>query len=250
MRALTSTVSTVFLAATLAAGQAITWDEAYQKAATDLAALSQDEKVGIVTGVTWMQGPCVGNTYKPESISYPSLCLQDGPLSVRFANPVTVFPAGINAGATWDRELIRARGAAMGEQSKALGVHVQLGPALGALGKIPSAGRNWEGFSNDPYLMGIATAEAVQGMQGSGVQACAKVFSPSRVVLFNANHNSTSFSMSKSITARLLAPLLMTGQCMSCICGHSMMPSRQMSPLLCARITKSTGLGPARTMPS
>lgn len=177
---LTTAVSTV-LAATLAAGQAITWDEAYQKAATDLAALSQSEKVGIVTGVTWMKGPCVGNTYKPESISYPSLCLQDGPLSVRFANPVTVFPAGINAGATWDRSLIRARGAAMGEQSKALGVHVQLGPALGALGKIPSAGRNWEGFSNDPYLMGIATSEAVQGMQGSGVQACAKVCSLNRL---------------------------------------------------------------------
>lgn len=185
---LISTVSTV-LAATLAAGQAITWDEAYQKAATDLAALSQNEKVGIVTGVTWMKGPCVGNTYKPESIPYPSLCLQDGPLSVRFANPVTVFPAGINAGATWDRELIRARGAAMGEQSKALGVHVQLGPALGALGKIPTAGRNWEGFSNDPYLMGIATSEAVQGMQGSGVQACAKHY-----ILNEQEHNRETIS--------------------------------------------------------
>jgi beta-glucosidase len=164
-----------FLAASLATGQVLTWDEAYTKATSDLSLLSQEEKVGIVTGVTWQGGPCVGNTYEPTSIPYPSLCLQDGPLSVRFANPVTVFPAGINAGATWDRELIRARGVAMGAESRGLGVHVQLGPVAGALGKIPSAGRNWEGFSNDPYLAGIAMAEAIQGMQSSGVQACAKV---------------------------------------------------------------------------
>ncbi|KAL4784125.1 glycoside hydrolase superfamily [Aspergillus varians] len=184
-----SIASTVLLATTIATAQVLTWDEAYEKATADLELLSQDEKVGIVTGVTWMGGPCVGNTYEPSSIDYPSLCLQDGPLSVRFANPVTVFPAGINAGATWDRELIRARGAAMGEQSKALGVHVQLGPALGALGKIPSAGRNWEGFSNDPYLLGIATAETIEGMQGSGVQACAKHY-----ILNEQEHNRETIS--------------------------------------------------------
>ncbi|KAL4912659.1 glycoside hydrolase superfamily [Aspergillus aurantiobrunneus] len=179
----------VFLATALAAGQAITWDEAYEKATADLALLSQNEKVGIVTGVSWMRGPCVGNTFEPASIGYPSLCLQDGPLSTRFANPITVFPAGINAGATWDRELLRARGAAMAAESKALGVHVQLGPAAGALGKIPAAGRNWEGFSNDPYLMGVATAETIQGLQGSGVQACAKHF-----ILNEQEHNRETIS--------------------------------------------------------
>ncbi|EAU32193.1 beta-glucosidase [Aspergillus terreus NIH2624] len=151
-----------------------TWDAAYEKALADLASLTQSEKVGVVSGITWEGGPCVGNTYAPESIAYPSLCLQDGPLGIRFANPVTAFPAGINAGATWDRELLRARGAAMGEEAKGLGVHVQLAPVAGALGKIPSAGRNWEGFTSDPYLSGIAMAETIHGMQGSGVQACAK----------------------------------------------------------------------------
>ncbi|KAL4865101.1 hypothetical protein BDV12DRAFT_200485 [Aspergillus spectabilis] len=186
-----TTALTALLATVLATARAqvITWDEAYAKATTDLAVLSQDEKIGMVTGVTWMQGPCVGNTYAPSSIPYPSLCLQDGPLSVRFANPVTVFPAGINAGATWDRELIRARGAAMGAESRGLGVNVQLGPALGALGKIPSAGRNWEGFSNDPYLMGVATKETIRGLQGSGVQACAKHF-----ILNEQEHNRETIS--------------------------------------------------------
>ncbi|KAJ5770371.1 uncharacterized protein N7511_002422 [Penicillium nucicola] len=150
------------------------WDTAYSRARTALNKLNQTEKVGIVTGVTWEGGPCVGNTYAPSSIDYPSLCLQDSPLGIRFANPVTAFPAGVNAGATWDRSLLYARGAAMGQEAKGLGVHVQLGPVAGPLGKNPTGGRNWEGFSVDPYLSGVAMEETIQGMQTSGVQACAK----------------------------------------------------------------------------
>jgi beta-glucosidase len=156
-------------------GSESSWDAAYGKAKAALAKLNQTEKVGIVTGVKWANGPCVGNTYAPSSIPYPSLCLQDSPLGLRFANPVTAFPAGINAGATWDRSLIYSRGAAMGAEAKGLGVHVQLGPVAGPLGKNAMGGRNWEGFAADPYLSGIAMKETIQGMQGSGVQACAKV---------------------------------------------------------------------------
>lgn len=71
----------------------------------------------------------------------------------------------------------RNRGSSLytiGAESKALGVHNQLGPVAGPLGKIPVAGRNWEGFSNDPYLSGVAMASTVEGMQAAGVQACAK----------------------------------------------------------------------------
>ncbi|KAA8645114.1 hypothetical protein EYZ11_010198 [Aspergillus tanneri] len=152
----------------------IGWDEAYSQANYDLQKLNLTEKVGIVTGMTWKGGPCVGNTYAPDSIDYPSLCLHDSPLGIRFANPVTAFPAGINAGATWDRSLMYARGAAMGAEAKGLGVHVQLGPVAGPLGKNPDGGRNWEGSSGDPYLSGVAMEETIQGMQHAGVQACAK----------------------------------------------------------------------------
>ncbi|QQK47671.1 putative beta-glucosidase L [Penicillium digitatum] len=150
------------------------WDAAYSKAQAALLKLNQTEKVGIATGVGWEGGPCVGNTYAASSIDYPSLCLQDSPLGIRFANPVTAFPAGINAGATWDRSLLYARGAAIGKEAKGLGVHVQLGPVAGPLGKNPDGGRDWEGFSVDPYLSGVAMEETIQGMQDSGVQACAK----------------------------------------------------------------------------
>lgn len=155
--------------------QSASWSAAYSKASAALSKLSQNDKIGMVTGVGWEEGPCVGNTAAPSGISYPSLCIQDGPLGVRYANPVTAFPAGTNAGLTWDRSLMNQRGAALGAESKGLGVNVQLGPVAGPLGKIPQGGRGWEGFGTDPYLSGIAMIETITGMQSSGTQACAKV---------------------------------------------------------------------------
>ena len=150
------------------------WTTAYSKAATALSNLSNTDKAGIVTGLGSEQGPCVGNTGAVSSIGYPSLCLQDGPLGIRFKQDVTAFPAGVMAASTWDTNLIYSRGNAIGAEAKGSGVNVQLGPVAGPLGKIPQGGRNWEGFSPDPYLTGIAMSNTIQGMQGAGVQACAK----------------------------------------------------------------------------
>nr|ATQ35964.1 beta-glucosidase [Talaromyces piceae] len=169
-----SILLSLFAVSKTTSAQTSDWDEAYSKALDSLAKLSQNEKIGIVTGTSWQNGSCVGNTYQPSSIDYPSLCLQDGPLGIRYANPVTAFPAGINAGATWDRSLIKDRGAALGEEAKSLGVHVSLGPVAGPLGKVPQGGRLWEGFSVDPYLSGVAMTETINGVQGAGAQACAK----------------------------------------------------------------------------
>lgn len=102
-----------------------------------------------MTGVGWGNGPCVGNTYAVPKVGYPSLCLQDGPLGVRYAANVSALPAGIQAASTWDRELIYQRGLALGKEAKGLGIHVQLGPVAGALGKVSSVSifRGGEGFS-------------------------------------------------------------------------------------------------------
>ncbi|KAF2015470.1 glycoside hydrolase family 3 protein [Aaosphaeria arxii CBS 175.79] len=154
----------------------IDWDAAYTKATAALAKLSQSEKIGIVTGTGWQAGNCVGNTKAAGSIGYPSLCLQDGPLGIRYINGATAFASGIHAASTWDVDLIRERGSFIGAEAKQLGVHVQLGPSAGPLGKFAAGGRNWEGFGPDPYLAGIAMAETIEGMQESGVQACAKHF--------------------------------------------------------------------------
>ncbi|KAG9101094.1 hypothetical protein FRC07_010356, partial [Ceratobasidium sp. 392] len=97
----------------------------------------------------------------------------DSPLGVRYADRVTAFPAGINAAATWDRDLIRQRGEAMGREFKGKGVHVALGPMMN-LCRFAAGGRNWEGFGADPYLSGEAAYETIIGIQNEGVQACAK----------------------------------------------------------------------------
>jgi beta-glucosidase len=135
----------LLLPLTSAQGYAGDWDAAYAKATSALSKLSQTEKIGIVTGVGWGKGPCSGNTGSANSIGYPSLCAQDGPLGVRSAASITAFPPGIQAGATWDRELIRERGRGIGEETKGLGIHVILGPVAGPLGQFAQGGRNWEG---------------------------------------------------------------------------------------------------------
>ncbi|KAF2261483.1 glycoside hydrolase family 3 protein [Lojkania enalia] len=150
------------------------WDAAYTKATTALAKLSLSEKIGIVSGVGWGKGPCSGTTSAARSINYPALCLQDGPLGVRSAASITAFPAGIQAGATWDRALMRERGRGIGEETRALGIHVILGPVAGPLGQFAQGGRNWEGFSNDPYLSGVANEQTIAGIQEAGAQACVK----------------------------------------------------------------------------
>jgi beta-glucosidase len=104
----------------------------------------------IVTAQLLILLPGVGNNYAVESIGWRPLCLQDGPLGIRYASDVTAFTPGVTAASTWDRELIRQRGQFIAEEARSVGVNVMLGPVAGALGKIAEGGRNWEGFSPDP----------------------------------------------------------------------------------------------------
>jgi len=152
------------------------WDAAYAKATTALAKLSTSDKVGLVTGIGWGKGPCTGNTSPLTSINFRTLCLQDGPLGVRSTTGITAFPPGIQAASTWDRTLMYDRGHGIGEETKALGINVILGPVCGPLGQFAQGGRNWEGFSSDPYLAGVAMEQTIGGIQDAGAQACAKHF--------------------------------------------------------------------------
>ncbi|KAH7325497.1 beta-glucosidase [Rhizoctonia solani] len=155
------------------ANTARTWTESHNLAKTFVSKLTLEQKVNITTGVGWEVGRCVGNIGAQPEIGWPGLCLEDSPLGIRFADRVTAFPAGINAGATWDRDMIKRRGEAMGREFKGKGVHVALGPMMN-LGRVAAGGRNWEGFGADPYHVGEASYETIIGMQNEGVQACAK----------------------------------------------------------------------------
>ncbi|KIP12630.1 glycoside hydrolase family 3 protein [Phlebiopsis gigantea 11061_1 CR5-6] len=150
------------------------WAAAYTKAQAAVAKLSVTDMVNLGTGVQWMNGPCVGNTPAISSLpGFGGLCLQDSPVGVRYADGISVFPAEINVASTWNRTLMRQRGAAMGAEFKGKGVHVALGPMMNLM-RAPAAGRNWEGGGGDPFLTGEVAYETITGIQSSGVQACAK----------------------------------------------------------------------------
>ncbi|KAM5539629.1 hypothetical protein V8D89_006738 [Ganoderma adspersum] len=149
------------------------WAEAKAKPKKLVSGWTLEQKVNVPTGVGLARGRCIGNIAAVGD--WPGLCLEDGPLGVRQSDFVTAFPAGINAAATWNRTLIRARGKAIGQEFKGKGVNVGLGPMMN-ITRVPQAGRNWEGFGADPYLAGEAAYETVLGWQEGGAQACAKHF--------------------------------------------------------------------------
>lgn len=76
---------------------------------------------------------------------------------------------------SWNRNLTYARANGFGGEFHRKGATVALGPMIGPLGRTALGGRNWEGFSPDPYLSGILVAETVRGIQDNGVIACTKV---------------------------------------------------------------------------
>ena len=150
------------------------WTESFRRAHTLVKQMTLPEKVNITSGVGWSMEMCVGNTGAVPRLSFPSLCLQDGPLGLRFTDHATAWPAGVTVGATWNKVLMRKRGEAQGIEAKYKGINVILGPSIGPLGRMPAGGRNWEGFSPDPVLAGWGVSQTIRGIQSQGVIATAK----------------------------------------------------------------------------
>lgn len=157
-------------------GSTSSWAESYKKASAMVQKMTLAEKVNVTTGTGWMMGLAVGTNGPAVHVGFPQLQLQDGPLGIRFADNASAFPAGITVGATWNKDLMYARGKAHGEEARGKGINVLLGPAVGALGRMPAGGRNWEGFGSDPYLQGVAGAQTIKGIQSEGVMATIKHF--------------------------------------------------------------------------
>ncbi|KAK0382072.1 glycosyl hydrolase family 3 [Colletotrichum limetticola] len=151
------------------------WADAYAKAKDFVSQLTLLEKVNLTTGVGWQGDVCVGNVGSVPRLGLRGLCMQDGPVGIRFTDYNSVFPSGQTVAATWDRSLIYRRAEAIGFEHRSKGIDVVLAPVAGPIGRAPTGGRNWEGFSVDPYLTGIAMAESVKGIQQHAI-ACAKHF--------------------------------------------------------------------------
>lgn len=110
-----------------------------------------------------------------ERLGIPAVRMADGPQGVRNNTKSTLYPSGIAAAATWDRELVGKMGVALGQDSRARGVHILLGPGANIY-RSPLCGRNFEYFGEDPYLAGEVAAAYINGVQSQGVMASVKHF--------------------------------------------------------------------------
>ncbi|KAB2569402.1 putative beta-glucosidase A [Lasiodiplodia theobromae] len=181
------------------------WGDAYAKAQAFVKQLTLLEKVNLTTGVGWKGEGCVGNTGSIPRLGFQGICFQDGPLGVRFGDYVSTFPAGGTVAASFDRELWYERGRRVALEQSDKGVDVQLGPAIGPLGRHPASGRVWEGFSPDPYLSGVAVAETIKGMQDAGVIAVTKHFIGNEQENFRQAPEALSygFNVSESLSSNI-----------------------------------------------
>ena len=128
--------------------------------------MTLEEKVGLCSGT----GPSFRGVAR---LHIPDLQLTDGPRGPHGAGPTTAFPSGVLFGATWNPDLIQAAGKVMGEETRAGGQGILLGPGIN-IQRDPLGGRFFEYYTEDPYLNGRLATANVRGIQSEGVAACIK----------------------------------------------------------------------------
>ena len=99
-----------------------------------------------------------------ERLGISEIRMADGPQGVRNNTKSTMFPSGIAVASTWNRDLIYKMGEGLGQDSRARGVHILLGPGVNIY-KMPVCGRNFEYFGEDPYLSGETAVAYIKGVQ-------------------------------------------------------------------------------------
>lgn len=157
--------------------------------------MTLSEKCGLLSGRNmWSTKPV-------ERLGIRSLFLADGPTGVRKqidegdhlgmneSLPATCWPTASALACSWDPELCEKVGGLLGKEAVSQGVDVVLGPGLN-IKRSPICGRNFEYFSEDPYLSGKLAAGFIRGIQGNGIAACAKHFAANSQELNRMNCDS------------------------------------------------------------
>ncbi|HPS12734.1 MAG TPA: glycoside hydrolase family 3 N-terminal domain-containing protein, partial [Prolixibacteraceae bacterium] len=108
-----------------------------------------------------------------ERLGIPEIRMADGPVGVRNPGPSTAYPASITLAASFDKNLAKRVGDAIGCEARSKNVHIMLGPAMN-IHRAPFCGRNFEYLGEDPFLAGKIAASYTLGMQSEGVMATAK----------------------------------------------------------------------------
>ena len=148
-------------------------------------------------------------------LGIPSMIMSDGPHGVRrqvgagdhlglnASLPATCFPTAATMANSWDETLGEQVGAALGEEAASLGVHILLGPGMN-IKRSPLCGRNFEYFSEDPYLAGRMAAAYVRGIQSKGIYSCLKHFAVN-------SQEERRMAMNAVVDERTLREIYLTG---------------------------------------
>lgn len=131
--------------------------------------LTLDEKISLLSGDK------IWYTKAIERVGLKALTLKDGPHGVRDDKPAVAYPNLCLLACSWDRGLLYQLGQYLGDDAKEHGIDVLLAPGVN-IKRTPTAGRNFEYFSEDPLLTGELAAELVRGIQSRKVAACVKHF--------------------------------------------------------------------------
>ncbi|GMQ58981.1 glycoside hydrolase family 3 C-terminal domain-containing protein [Vallitalea sediminicola] len=146
-----------------------------------LSELTLEEKASLCSGKDFW------TTESVERLGIPSIMVTDGPhglrkqagdsdhLGVNTSVPATCFPSGVGLASSWDRDLVEKVGIALGEETQTENVSVLLGPAVN-IKRSPLCGRNFEYFSEDPYLSSQIAKHHILGVQSQGVGTSIKHF--------------------------------------------------------------------------
>lgn len=143
--------------------------------------MSLEEKAGLCSGADFWHTKAV------ERLDVPQMMVSDGPHGLRKQEETAdhlgldesvkavCFPAGCATAASFDRKLLRTLGETLGKECQAEGIGVLLGPAVN-IKRSPLCGRNFEYFSEDPYLAGQMASSYIKGVQSKGVGTSIKHF--------------------------------------------------------------------------
>ncbi|MEY8493051.1 glycoside hydrolase family 3 C-terminal domain-containing protein [Lachnospiraceae bacterium 29-91] len=180
--------------------------------------MRQKEKMNQMTleeKAAFLSGKNEWQTRDIPRLDIPSIFLADGPHGIRKQEgngdhlglnpsiPATCFPTAATIANSWNEELGEEIGRALGEEALALGVDVLLGPGLNMKRSL-LCGRNFEYFSEDPYLAGKMAASYIRGIQCQGVYACPKHFAVN-------NQELRRMAMNSVLDERTLREIYLTG---------------------------------------
>ena len=173
------------------------------------------EKLTIEEKAALLQGATTWTSHSVKRLNIPAMFMSDGPVGLRkqagagdhlglnASVPATCFPTAATMANSWDVDLGEALGMALGEEAAANDVHVVLGPGLN-IKRSPLCGRNFEYFSEDPYLSGKMAAAYIKGIQANGVAACPKHFAVNSQEL-------RRMSMDSVVDERTMREIYLTG---------------------------------------